>query len=667
MSYSNRGGRSPGRILIGGLAGVLLITGAVLLAITISPHLHPGGSLRETPAATLRPPPTAESSDPDGKILPSESPAPESPFDLIPETIVQRIVPERASGDYERLFTLSPPIHDYFGATNELTGRDYAERTITRAAEQIGDRAIFQTKDGPRQAELVHRDDLAAYWIETGLTMDRGLLLAAAERLRTIYYPMLNRYIGKEWNPGVDGDPLFTVLHVLGAPDTVELGYFTDENQYPRTLFAQSNEREMIYLNMTQLAQGPLYDGTLVHEVQHLIQWNMDANEDKWFNEGLSQLTETIAGLDTVNPEAYLEQTNIRLDHWPDHSTDIHPHYAAGYLYLLYLWEQLGDAALMELARHPANGLAAARAVLAGHSPSQSLESFTADWATALYLDGRTTDPRYNMEHHALPQPFFANRARRLPFETVSTIEQYAIDYIDLDLNGPVTLTFAGDTAVELVDPPSGDGLIWYAPPANSSRAQLTAAVDLTDLSSATLSFSAWYDLEPDYDFAYLSASTDGGRTWRPLDSEYGLPGAFGPAWGGTSHRQPGNENGWVREAIALDRYAGQEVLLRFDVLSDFDKFGRGFALTDLTIPQLAEQPDWQANGFIETGAIVPQMWEVRLVREGRVPEVTPLILDSSNRLQASVDLGPEGGALIIMPLTPFTDAAAEYWLTISN
>ncbi|MHC5804586.1 hypothetical protein ACYTX7_10290, partial [Streptococcus pyogenes] len=77
------------------------------------------------------------------------------------------------------------------------------------------------------------------------------------------------------------------------------LGYFTDENQYPRSLFSQSNEREMIYLNMGQLTLGtPLYDGTLVHEVQHLIQWNLYDNEDQWFNEGLSQIAEVIAGLD---------------------------------------------------------------------------------------------------------------------------------------------------------------------------------------------------------------------------------------------------------------------------------------------------------------------------------------------------------------------------------
>ena len=213
--------------------------------------------------------------------------------------------------------------------------------------------------------------------------------------IRDSYYPILTRVFGQEWRPGIDGDPRFTVFHVLGASDTVELGYFSDENEYPRALFADSNEREMIYLNMARLEAGtPLYDGTLVHEVQHLIQWNLDGNEDRWLNEGLSQVAETLLGLATVDPHPFLEQTQVRLDRWGGESEAL-IHYANSYLFVLYLWEQLGDAALSELARHPANGLAAVRAVLAGHRPGLPLEEFAADWATALYLDGRSPDPRY--------------------------------------------------------------------------------------------------------------------------------------------------------------------------------------------------------------------------------------------------------------------------------
>ncbi len=602
----------------------------------------------------------------DGK-LPLTPPA-DNPvaFPTIPPSIEQRPVPAGAAADFEALFTEIAPVQDYFLATEELGRAELGARVVPAPHPQLGDRAGFFTNDGLREAELVYRDELAAYWVETGLVVDESALAAAAERLRSRYYPLLVRQFGTEPNPGVDGDPLITVLHVLGAPDTFELGYFTDENQYPRALFDHSNEREMVYLNMAQLAPGPLYDGTLVHELQHLIQWNLDANEDKWLNEGLSQLAETMAGLDTVDPRPYLEQTDIRLDEWDKSPATIYAHYAGSYLYLLYLWEQLGDAAIAELVRHPANGLPAVRSVLAGYQPERSLETFTADWATALYLDGQSSDPRYQFTHHALPQPFFANRIRQRPFNEVATLDQFGVDVIDLDFSGPATITFAGDTVAEQVPAPPGEERFWYTPPSNSSRYQLTAAVDLSGLSNATLSFQTWYDLEPSYDFAYLSVSSDAGQTWRLLEPDHSIVGVYGPAWGGRSEEAPAHQNGWLDESVALDAYAGQSILLRFDVLTDFEALGRGFALTEPIIPELAAQPIWQPNGFVEVGHLLPQKWEVRLIRDDG-GDVIALPLDERNRVRMTVELGPGGGALIIVPLNPFVASAADYWLMVTD
>lgn len=602
-----------------------------------------------------------------GKIVATAAASPTAPFPPVPPQIEQQLPPERAARDFASLFAASPPVHDYFDAAEELGRADYGDRTVEGAPAKLGDRQTFFTNDGPRPTELVYEDELATYWVEVGLAIDRPALVAAAGRLRDRYYPILSRTFGQEWRPGVDGDPRFAVLHVLSAPDTYELGYFVDENQYPRALFDRSNEREMVYLNMVQLDQGALYDGTLVHEVQHLIQWNLDANEDKWFNEGLAQVAETLVGLDTVDPHAYGEQTNVRLDRWSEQAPEIHAHYAGSYLYLLYFWEQLGDAALSELARHPANGLAAVRAVLAGHRPGLSLEQFTADWATALLLDGEADDARYQIAGAKLAQPFFANRVRQLPFDAVTASEQYAIDYIDLDFTGPATITFAGDSVVALLPPPPDGGTVWYAPPANSGRSQLTAEVDLRGMAHATLEFEVWHDLEPAYDFAYLSASTDGGQTWRPLRSDSSLLGAYGPAWGGRSGDPDEEEPGWVRGSVSLNGYTGRMVLLRFDVVTDFEVFGRGFAVAGLAVPQLDEQPEWVPAGFVETGATLPQRWEVRLIREGQTPEVIPLALDSLNRGRLDVELGPDGGVLVVTPLTPFVESPANYWLSVTR
>lgn len=603
----------------------------------------------------------------DGKLLPTPSPALTSlGFPPIPAAIDQQPPPIRAELDFTRLFTTTLPPLEYFAAAEQLGGRELGERTVPIVPARVGDRTTFHTLDGPREAELIFMDDLAAYWVESGLVLDRVGLLASAERLRAFYYPLLRRNFGQEWRPGVDGDPRFNVLHVYGSPDAHELGYFTDEDQYPRALFAQSNEREMVYLNMSQLEAGTaLYEGTLVHEIQHLIQWNLDPNEATWLNEGLSQMAETMAGLDTVAPGPYLEQPYVRLDGWSEAEPDIFAHYAASYLYLSYFWHQAGEAALRELARHPADGLAAVRAVLAGHLPDRTLEAFTGDWAAALYLAGRPVESRYRLAHTGDLGPlFFANRARRLPFETTAVLDQYAIDAVDLDISGRVVISFAGDTTVPLIDagPPGGE-TFWYALPGNSSQARLTAAVDLSGANGASLEFDVWHDLESGYDFAYLSISADGGRTWTMLPPARAAIGPYGPAWSGRSDAN----GGWRHESIRLDAYAGRPVQLRFDVITDFENVGRGFAVANLAVSQAAGQPVWRGEGFVETGRLLPQHWEVRLIQEGEMPAVVPLVLDAGNRAQLAIDLGAEGGALLIMPLTPFTASPADYWIHVSR
>lgn len=657
------------RNVIGGCSLLLVSGGVILLSMAAMAHFRATATgTPSIPAVNELPvTPSAGEHTLTGKLLPTQTLDSGKGFPDVPPAIEQQPAPDRAAADFDHIISTIPPLHDYFSAAEELGRVDLGDRVLTPSEYRVGDQAVFNTADGPREAELVYVDDLAAYWVETGLALNQAHLSASAERLRTVYYPLLSHLIGREWRPGVDGDPRFTVLHVRSAPETSELGYFTDENQYPRSLFGDSNEREMIYMNMSLLETGtPLYDGTLVHEVQHLIQWNIDANEDKWLNEGLSQLAETISGLDTVDPQPYLERTDIQLNQWEEDPTVIHAHYAAGYLYLLYLQQQLGDVALSELARHPANGLTAVRAVLAGHRPALSLERFTADWAAALYLDGRTADPRYNVQGFDLPKPFFADRVRQLPFETVASLDQYAVDFIDLDFSGPAIITFAGDTSQEILGKPP-EGSFWYAPPSNTSRSQLTATVDLPEGAVATLSFSSWYELEPGYDFAYLSVSVDGGKSWRLLEPDHATLGAYGPAWNGHSAEAAGGVDGWVNETIDLDAYGGQQILLRFEVLTDFEVLGQGFALSSPFISGLAQQPEWRPDGFVETGGLASQRWEVVLIKDGESPEVLPVALDGLNRARVEVDLGPEGGALVIVPLTPFVEATANYWLSVNQ
>lgn len=601
------------------------------------------------------------------------APPPSSKIALeLPTALDQQPIPNRAIGDLERLYQVNYPEYDYFVTAKDLGGFEVGPRYFERPEFQIGDRQLFHTDEGNVEATLVSITPHTYFWVDDTLYLVESDVVNAAQRLEQEFYPRINHLFDQPWTPGIDGNDRFSILHLAGNGNEFELGYFSDQDEYPRTLFRNSNEQEIVYLNMGQLDIGSdLYFGTLVHELQHLFQWNLDKNEATWLNEGISQLAEIYAGLDTAIPDAYLEQPDTRLDQWEYDEDIIDAHYANSFLFAVYLWEQLGEMAVYELVRQPANGLASVEIILEGFQPERSLEQFIADWAAANFLDDPTFGSQYAYTKLDLVQPTLQNRARVLPFSDFLELEQLATHYIDLDYSGSLELSFAGDTTAKLIDspPPSGEQM-WYAPPANDTHAQLTAAFDLKQLDQATLEFDTWYDLENDFDFAHISVSNDQGSTWRILSPHLWSSGDYGPGFTGSSAATINQANGWIHETVSLDSYAGQEIFLRFHVLTDFESVGRGFALDNIAIPELGYLNDvetvderWQANGFVQTGWLLPQNWSVQLIRHGSTPDIIPLHLDPLNQTQQTITLGEEGGTLVVIPITPFVDEAARYWV----
>jgi immune inhibitor A len=343
----------------------------------------------------------------------------------------------------------------------------------------------------------------------------------------------------------------------------------------------------------------------------------------------------------------------------------------------IYLWEQLGEDAIRELSRHPANGMAAIYAILEGYLPDTSLAQFTADWAAANYLDDPDAGPIYHYQNLNLRRPSLAEKANpNDELDITQELDQFAVDYIDLnDLRGETTITFAGNTNTPIIGaPPRSGEVIWYAPAVNDMNAQLTASFDLRNVDTATLKYAVWYDLEDEYDFAYVSISSDGGETWDLLMPSHHRSGEYGPAYNDRSVTRSDAVNGWLKESISLNPYVGHVVLIRFDVLTDSGVTGQGFAIDDISIPELGYETTiddgidgWQAEGFVNIGWQLPQQWSVQLIEDGPTPKVTPLPLNELNQGQWIIDVGKGGGVLVIMPQTPFINEPATYWLHVEQ
>ena len=98
-----------------------------------------------------------------------------------------------------------------------------------------------------------------------------------------------------------------------------------------------SNEHEMFYINLENAMPGSDYfDGILAHELQHMIHWAMDRNEDSWVNEGLSELAAQVNGYDVGGSDyAFSLTPDTQLTAWTALG-DSAPHYGASYLFLAY-------------------------------------------------------------------------------------------------------------------------------------------------------------------------------------------------------------------------------------------------------------------------------------------------------------------------------------------
>ena len=686
-----------GGCLIVGLFGLCLVTIGALGAYLYWPESEPSAptvvanieatrvaeaTSRAAAMATLEPTNTAVSEStapvPTPELIASVTPTPvlSQLTDVdIPSDINQSPIPERAAADLDALHLADYPSHDYFDTAVRLGKKELGARTVEGIPAQVGEIRTFFSSDAQIDAQLMAVTKHAQFWVDVELNLDPTEVQDVATVFEQEYYPVIISLFGNFWDPGVDNLPSYSILHIKQGSDG-ELGSFNSLDQFPRTLYDTSNEQELVYMSMENLAIGSdLYYGTLVHELQHLIQWYVDPSESLWLNEGLSQLAELYVGLYTATTTDYLLAPETQLNTWGT-DEEVYAHYAAAYLFSVYIWEQLGETAVQELVRHPANGLSAVRAVLEGYAPDLTLSEFVGQWAVANYLDTAVAGPAFGYESLSLRTPIFVETipADRT-YAYTAVLNQFGVHYVDLTaLRGPATITFAGDTVIDLIDaaPTSGQQM-WFTPPMSDLNARLTRTFDLTNVEQATLRYNIWYDLERDYDFAYVLISTDGGVTWDILQPDSAGVGEFGPAYNGRSDFKTEARNGWLKESVSLNSYTGQEVKIRFELLTDTDIVNQGMAIDDISIREIGYASDvepgsldgWEAEGFVPVGWQLPQQWQLLLIQEGPNPTVETFSLDALNQGQWDVEIGKGGAVLVIVPTTPFVYEPAVYWLQV--
>ncbi len=596
-----------------------------------------------------------------------------------------------------------PPVRDDVVLAIAFRGLESAPSTDVPLVERplpAGTRQTFNILDvvhktiSQIEAELKMVSDHAYFWFDIGpgtFEPDAGELAKTAELFDSICEQDAY-FFGSENNPGVDGDPR---LHIVHASPIALCGVTLDRlnncglaglvnsmDTLPKEVDERSNEREMFVMNIYQFGTD-FYSGVLAHEFRHMIEDNYDSAETDWGKEGSATLAAQLLGLQSGGIQRgnqFLGMPDQQLNSWAEEGTA--PYYGMGYLLNRFLFDQLGEDGYRQYATHSLPGLLAVDAVAAANNLDVTGEGLWLDWLAALaILDDPGRSERYKFDSDGLQLPM-STAVTTLPTPFDTTVHQYAVDYYTLPESGLITIDFTGSTMVPLIDalPPSGQ-FMWVAQRANFSNPRLTRTVDLQNVSSATLAYSAYVDIELGYDFAYLSVSTDNGRTWQALETEnmQGLEEIHNPSGAALTERfYTGRLHEWIDESVDLSAYAGQVIQLRFEYVTDAVITYSGLALDNLAIPEIgfydgAEtlEANWQVEGFTRTTAYLPQSWHLQLITyESGVPNVQTIPVNDRQKATISVDGGREGGKrplLIVAATAPQTLELAHYSLEIGD
>jgi PGF-pre-PGF domain-containing protein len=154
----------------------------------------------------------------------------------------------------------------------------------------------------------------------------------------------------------------------------------------------------------------------------------------------------------------------------------------------------------------------------------------------------------------------------------------------------------------------------WYSTRVDKLDVWLQNSFNLTNVSSATLTFSTMYDAEYGWDFGYVEVSVNNGSSWSQLSGTttttyrdafayVGIPGA--PAY-------TGSLGGWATETVDLSPYAGNLTLVRFHYFTDEYYSENGWFVDDVSVPEIGFYDDfegqdmgWSTNGWLDNIVIM--------------------------------------------------------------
>ncbi len=509
--------------------------------------------------------------------------------------------------------------------------------------------------------------DTGTSWLWQGYhdIISRENLTYILEQFDEVIYPTDTTYFGMP-NERPAGNTKIDILifnirdEIFWSPETAEFyiaGYFS-------SAVSQLNDANIIHIDTYELTWrlgpnpplgGPayrpyLYEGVVAHEFQHLIHFDIDSDEDDWINEGCSDFAGFLCGYGhpqdhIVNYLAYHPFTSLTF--WGGGLED----YGASYLFTLYLSEHYGGANFIsQLVQNPLNGIEGIEDTLDSLGYAITFDTVFHNWAIANYIDDTSLgNGKYGYFSLDIPstdtwgysiQYFLWNWWIGMEFNRgfswqaslwPGTVQPYTVNYWEFwftPAGKKVNFLYEGD-AISGQSAYSGD-YHWYGGMGNWAWRKLGQTFSIP-IGGATLMFYTFYEIEQDWDYAYVEVydkTVDEWTTLEGLETTSTLPheqdnpntpdGREPKDYysAGKWYALTGFSPGYYQEEMDLTAFAGHDIDLYFVYWTDGAYNEQGIYIDDIEIPEIGFFDDvepgedgWTSEGWTRTTGLEPNNW----------------------------------------------------------
>lgn len=121
----------------------------------------------------------------------------------------------------------------------------------------------------------------------------------------------------------------------------------------------------------------------------------------------------------------------------------------------------------------------------------------------------------------------------------------------------------------------------YWAGGANQTSFISTLAEPFTVSPGNQITFNAWFDIENDWDYAYVEVSNNGGSTWTTIPGN--ITTTSNSHGNNDGYGITGNSGGWVNAVFDLATYTGQDIQVRLRYTTDYSVLYEGIYVDDFS------------------------------------------------------------------------------------